>query len=142
MKSTLRYALAGLLGSVAVVAIVSPWLDEPGRTGLLVAAALAWTVQVTAFGVLVRFRESTKGFLAAWVGGTVVRMTLILLAAWTVVRFPELPPAPTLLGLAGILFGLLLLEPFFFGKGTSPESDGATNTTDELRMHTATMDAA
>lgn len=142
MKSTLRYALAGLLASIAVVAVVSPWLDGPGRTGLLAAAALAWTVQVTAFGALVHFRESTKGFLTAWVGGMLVRMTLILLAAWAVTRFPELPPAPTLLGLAGILFGLLLLEPFFFGTESSSEPDGATHTTDEVGMHTLTMDTA
>lgn len=145
-----RYGLAALLVTLLGIGLAWPWLGETGRNGLMVAAAIAWTVQTAAFAVLVRFRESARGFLAAWVGGTLVRMGLILLAAWAVVRFPGLPPAPTLLGLAGFFFGLLLLEPLFFGPGgtdgpgASPgdarDAPGRGTTIDTL--DTATMDTA
>ena len=123
MTRTARYALATLVAALAGSALVWPWLDEGGRLGILVAAGVAWTVQVGTFGALVRFRGTVNGFLAAWAGGTVLRMGLVLVAAWVVVVVPALPPAPTLLGLAGFLFAMLLLEPFFFGSGSSPATD-------------------
>lgn len=142
MKRTVRYALAGLLACLVGIAAIAPWLGGPSRYGLVVAAGLAWVVQVSAFAALVRFRESAKGFLAAWVGGTVVRMALVLVAAWAVVRFPELPPAPTLLGLAGFFFGLLLLEPFFFGPGGEAAPGTNAHAPSTGRPGMATMDTA
>ena len=40
-------------------------------------------------------------------------MVVILGAALVLTQVKGLPPAPTLLGLAGFFFGLLLLEPLF-----------------------------
>jgi hypothetical protein len=79
----------------------------------LVAALVAYPIQMLAFFLLVRYWEDRKRFLFFWVGGTAVRMGVILLAALALTRFDGLPPAPTLLGLAGFFFGLLLLEPLF-----------------------------
>ena len=96
-----------------VIAGSWPWLSPSARTGLLVAALVAYPVQMLAFFLLVRNWGQTKRFMIVWVGGTVVRMGVILVAALVLTRVTALPPAPTLLGLAGFFFGLLLLEPLF-----------------------------
>ena len=62
---------------------------------------------------VVKFFDDRKRFLLMWAGGTVVRMGVILGAALILTQVEGLPPAPTLLGLAGFFFGLLLLEPLF-----------------------------
>ena len=77
------------------------------------AALVAFPIQMLAFFLLVRFWEDRKRFLLVWIGGTVVRMGVILVAALALTRVEGLSPAPTLLGLAGFFFGLLLLEPLF-----------------------------
>ncbi len=79
----------------------------------MVAALVAYPIQLVAFILLVRFWSDGKRFLMVWVGGTVVRMGVILLAALIVSQSEALPVATTLLALAGFFFGLLLLEPLF-----------------------------
>lgn len=86
------------------------------------AALVAYPIQLVAFFMLIRYWGEEKRFLMVWIGGTVARMGVILVAALTVWRMEVLPPAPTLLALAGFFFGLLLLEPLFLrpqeGEGT------------------------
>jgi len=108
-----RYGGVALVALLLVIAGLWPWASPPARTGILVAAAVAYPVQILAFVLLTRFWGEGKRFLVVWVGGTVARMGVILLAALAVSRTDWLPPAPTLLALAGFFFGLLLLEPFF-----------------------------
>lgn len=103
------------------VALLWPWVDPSARRGLLLAALVAYPVQVCAFALLVRWRDRMNRFLAAWVGGTLVRMGLILAVALVLLRVPDTEPLATLLSLAGFLFGLLLLEPFFF-RGSMAEA--------------------
>lgn len=123
---TARYAAAGL-GLVAGVGLVLGLLMDPiGGRGVLLAGGIAWTVQVVAFGALLRYREGATSFLVAWSAGTLVRMGVIFLGALLVIRVPELPPAPTLLALAGFFFGLLLLEGFFFWRATAETARGGT----------------
>jgi len=109
----LRYGGVALAFVLVVIAGCWLWLSPEGRTGILVAAGVAYPIQMLAFFLLVRFFEDRKRFLLVWVGGTVVRMGVILGAALVLTRADGLPPAPTLLGLAGFFFGLLLLEPLF-----------------------------
>ena len=112
MSRTAGYgaACAGLT-SIAVLGLW-PLLDGAGRTGILVAAAVALPCQVVAFAILqARFGQWNR-FLAAWVGGILARFALVFAAA-VAVAFTELPAAPTLLGMAGFLFAMLLLEPVF-----------------------------
>jgi hypothetical protein len=86
---------------------------------------VAFPVQILAFFLLVRYLGREKGFLLVWLGGTVVRMGVVLVAALLLTQVGELPPAPTLLGLAGFFFVLLLLEPLFLRSG-------GTETTESL----------
>lgn len=121
MTQFVRYGGAAFLVLLLVMAGLWPWVSPAVRTGLLVAAVIAYPVQMTAFGFLVRFWGEGKRFLLVWMGGTVVRMGVLLLAALAVSRMDALPPAPTLLALAGFFFGLLLLEPLFL-RPRGPES--------------------
>jgi len=108
------YALASIVFLILVVLAFWPWLDDAGRRGLVAAAAVAWPIQIVAFGILMANRFELKRFLIAWVAGTLVRMALIGIAAVALTRWTTVAMVPTLLGLAGFFFGLLLLEPVFF----------------------------
>jgi len=108
-----RYGGVALLVLLVANAGLWPWLSPSARTGVFVAALVAYPIQMLAFFLLVRFWGDRKRFLLVWVGGTVVRMGVILVAALVLTRVDWLAPAPTLLGLAGFFFGLLLLEPLF-----------------------------
>jgi hypothetical protein len=103
------------LALLLVIAGCWPWVSPSARAGILVAALVAFPVQIAAFSLLVRFWAERRRFLFVWVGGTVVRMGVILLAALAVSQTDFLSPTPTLLSLAGFFFGLLLLEPLFLG---------------------------
>ena len=113
MTRVVRYGGTALLVILLVIAGLWPLLSESARTGVLVAAAVAWPVQVVAFGFLIRYWGDPRRFLAAWVGGTLARMAVIVVAAILLMQVSEVPPAPTLLALAGFFFGLLLMEPLF-----------------------------
>ena len=113
MNQITRYGGVAFLGLLLIIAGLWPWLTPPARTGILVAALVAYPIQILAFFLLVRHWGDTNRFLLFWVGGTVVRMAVVLAAALVLTRVESLPPAPTLLGLAGFFFGLLLLEPLF-----------------------------
>jgi hypothetical protein len=117
VNPVLRYGGAALLLLLVANAGLWPFLSPPARIGLAAAAMVAFPTQVLAFYLLVRFRGEGNRFLLVWVGGTVVRMGLVLVAALMLTRVVALPPAPTLLGLAGFFFGLLLLEPLFLRPG-------------------------
>ncbi len=113
MTQILRYGGVALLVLLLIITGFWPWVSPSARSGLLVAALVAYPVQMVAFFLLVRFWSEGKGFLVVWVGGTIARMGVILLAAVAVSKVESLPAAPTLLALAGFFFGLLLLEPLF-----------------------------
>jgi len=113
VRQVVRYAVTALVILSVVVIGLWPWLDAGGRLGILAAAVVAYPVQVTAFALLLWQRDRGSRFLAAWVGGTVVRFGVILAAAFIVVGSERIAAAPMLLALAGFFFGLLLLEPAF-----------------------------
>lgn len=114
MTGTLRYAAA--CGALACAGVLATWplLDGSGRTGVAVAAALALPLQIGAFAALAWGWSAGNRFLAAWVGGMLARMVAIG-GAVAVVVLADLPPAPTLLGLAAFFFSMLLIEPLFIG---------------------------
>ncbi len=113
MRSLTGYGTAAVVLVGTATALSWPFLGTAGRQGLLAAGGIALAVQLPAFGLLLRFRFDPRKFLLVWGGGTVVRLGLVLVAGFVVGRTTRLAPAPTLLGLAGFLFALLLLEAFF-----------------------------
>lgn len=110
MKRWLRYAL--MAAGVCGFAVLAGWLalDGPGFNGVRMAVLFALPLQLIVFGILVVQRTGSTGFLAVWVGSTLLRMLSIGLMAWVVVRRDDTDPLAALLTLAGLLFVLLLLE--------------------------------
>ena len=110
----MRYALTGT--AFVALAIAGLWwfLDAGGRSGVLIAAAIALPVQAGAFWGLMILKHKVNGFLAMWVGGTFLRMLVLAAAAVFAIRTEMDGAVPMLLSLAGFFFGLLLLEPMYF----------------------------
>jgi hypothetical protein len=113
LSQIVRYGGVALGAVLLVNAGLWPFLSPSARMGILVAALIAYPIQMVAFFMLIRFWGEGNRFLLVWVGGTVVRMGVLLVVALVVSLTETLPPAPTLLGLAGFFFGLLLLELLF-----------------------------
>lgn len=110
----MKYAATGG-GAIALIVLgLWPLLDASAWSGVLVAAAIALTVQTAAFAVLHQSQGALNGFMMAWVGGMMVRMLVIAAVAVIVIRSGTESAVPMLLALAGFFFGLLLLEPVFF----------------------------
>jgi hypothetical protein len=116
LSRIIRYALAcvGLVGAGSLLAALA--LEPPDVKGVLMAAAVAVPVQIVAFAALARAEAGSNAFLAAWMGGTLARLVVVGVAAWVLVGLQGLPGAPTLLGLAGFFFAMVLMEPWFLRK--------------------------
>lgn len=125
MRESWSYAVVAFLLLALVLAALWPVLPPEAYRGVLVAAAVAYPVQVVAFGLLLRYRREVKGFLTAWVGGTLVRMALVGGAGVLLAVSEVLPPVPTLVALAAFFFVLLLLEPLFFRKAVQRTAPGS-----------------
>jgi hypothetical protein len=115
----LRYSGACVGVVVVGVAIAAAALDRSGLMGVLAAGAVALPIQIGAFALMARAPAGTNAFLAAWVGGTLVRLVVVGIAAFGLAALPELPRAPTLLGLVAFFFLMLLLEPVFLRLGAN-----------------------
>ena len=121
MSASLKYAVAGVCAISLIVAGLWPFLDVAARKGVLVAAVIALPIQVAAFAVLIRYRGELNGFLAAWVGGMMIRMLVVAVVAVAAIRTDAEGAVPTLLALVGFFFGLLLLEPVYL-RGRSNQT--------------------
>ncbi len=124
MRRWLRYA-AVAAGLVALTVIVG-WglLDEAGRQGLLLAGGVALAVQLAAFGILAVQETGSPGFLGAWVGSTFLRLLAVVgVVLWAATR-DELDTLVTSLTLVGLLFVLLLLEPWALREAPTDRSNG------------------
>ena len=121
MSNVTKYAFTGLVGVALITLVFMPFLDSAGRRGLVIAAFIALPIQVVAFTAMLSFRSNWNRFLAVWLGGTLLRMVVIALAAFVAVRLDLEGLAPMLLALAGFFFGLLLIEPIYL-KSEHPET--------------------
>ena len=113
MRALGRYALIGLLMIAVAVVALFPFLDDDGRTGILVAAAVAYPVQVVAFGLLLRVRGDPSRFFVWWGAGVAVRVGVVIIIGLVALRIESLGAEVLLLSVAGFFFGLLLIEPAF-----------------------------
>ena len=113
MSNVTKYAFTGLVGVALITLIFMPFLDSSGRRGLVIAALIALPIQIVTFAAMLSFRSNWNRFLAVWLGGTLLRMVVIGLAAFVAVRLDSEGLVPMLLALAGFFFGLLLIEPIY-----------------------------
>lgn len=118
MSASLKYATTGGGAIALIVLALWPFLDAAARDGVLLAAAIAVPVQLLAFAMLVRYRDRLDGFMAAWVGGTFLRLLVIAVVAAVVIRADAEGAVPMLLALAGFFFALLMLEPVYLRSGS------------------------
>jgi len=116
-----RYALTGFLMIAVAVAALFPFLDDEGRRGILVAAVVAYPVQIAAFGLLLRSRGDPSRFFVWWGAGVAVRVGVVIVVGIVALRIESLGAEALLLSLAGFFFGLLLIEPAFF-KGADRDA--------------------
>ena len=120
----IRYALTALLVVGLGATGLSVLLEGPGRRGVLLAALIAYPVQVVAFGLLVRARQEAGRFVVWWGAGIALRLAAVVGAGVAASRLMSVQPAAFLLSLVGFIFVLLLLEPVFF----EPQGKGARTT--------------
>ena len=123
MTAALKYTASGAVFVTAVVAASWAFLDPASRNGVALAGAVALPLQAILFSVLLHFRGEGNGFLAAWLGGTFVRVTAVAIVAAVLISSGANGGGATLLALVGFLFGLLLLEPVFFRRETTSTAD-------------------
>ena len=97
----------------AVIAALFPFLEDDGRMGVLIAAGVAFPVQVVAFGLLLRARGEPSRFFMWWGVGVLVRIGVVIVVGIVALRIETLGAEALLLSLAGFFFGLLLIEPVF-----------------------------
>ncbi len=112
MRQTWVFA-AFALGLVAMVLLVArPLLGASGWTALAVAGMVGWSAQVALRLLLTPWRRDAKQFMKAIAAGAIGRMLVVAVAiVWVAVR-GHAHPVLFLIGLAGFLFVLLMLEAF------------------------------
>jgi hypothetical protein len=113
IKAWLAYAVAGLVVT-AVITIVAAMLAAPdaGRA-IVLAAAIAYALQLVAFAVLLAVRDQAHLFLTGWLGGMLLRFGALGGCLFWASRTTYVPRAPLVVSLVGFIFVLLLLEPVF-----------------------------
>lgn len=114
MRRWLAYAASSVLAVALVTAGLWPVVDDDARRGLVVAGSAATVVQWAAFGLLLALRRRENGLLLGMAGGTAGRLGALGIAGLAV-SFGDLEMSASalILGLAGFLFGLALLEAVF-----------------------------
>ena len=110
MKGWVRYAVlaTGVTALAVLAGSMAP--EAAARRGVFVAAGVALPLQLAIFALLGAQRTGSAGFMAVWVGSTLLRLLAIGGLAWWVVRREDVDPMWALLSLAGLLFVLLMLE--------------------------------
>jgi len=106
--------------AVAVAALF-PFLEDEGRRGVLLAAVVAYPVQVAAFGLMLRARGEPSRFFVWWGVGVVVRIGVVIITGLGALRIEPLGVEALLLSLAGFFFVLLMIEPVFL-KGADKDA--------------------
>lgn len=109
----LMYAGAGLAVVGAITIVAALLVDPAARPAVMVAAAIAYLLQLIAFALLLAVRDKAHLFMGGWLGGMVLRFGALGACLYWASRTSVLPRAPLVLALVGFIFLLLLLEPVF-----------------------------
>ena len=114
MRAFWQYFLTVLGGITSVGAVAWTFTDSAGRQTVIVSAALALVVQMSAFAVARGMRE--RHLMLGWGLGSVMRFAALVLYAVIVARLWRAPVAPALLSFVGILFVTTVVEPVFLKR--------------------------
>lgn len=114
MSRWLAYAGASTALVAAITTSLWGFADAPQRRGLMAAGVVAVVVQWAAFALLLALRRRDNGLLLGMAGGTAGRFGALGLAGLAA-SFGDLAmsTAALILGLAGYLFALALMEALF-----------------------------
>lgn len=108
-----RYALIGILVVVLGVTVLWMLLDDSERVGVILAAFIAYPVQVFSFWLLLCARGEPTRFMFYWGIGIMLRVLTVVTVGLVSWKFELMEPAALLLTLVGFFFVLLLMEPAF-----------------------------
>lgn len=111
MRAWRTYAVWSAAVLLLLAVVVGLALPARATGWIWTSAAVAYGVQLAAFGALVAVRRRPERFVAGWVGGIALRIATVAALALWVVRGPS--AAAALLSLVGFLFVLMLMEPVF-----------------------------
>jgi hypothetical protein len=117
VKAWLAYAGAGAAVTLAGAVVAVLVAGAEARGAVWFAAAVAYVLQLAAFGALVAVRGRSELFLLGWLGGLVLRFAGLGVVAYWLSRSDAFPLAPALLSLVAFVFVLLLMEPLFLRRG-------------------------
>jgi hypothetical protein len=117
LRAWLTYAGAGLVVTAVAAGAASLILEGEAARAVRITGAIAYGLQLVAFAMLLSVRGKDALFLAGWVGGMFLRFAGLGVVAWWVTATAALPREAALISLAGFLFLLLLMEPFFLRRG-------------------------
>lgn len=112
-KAWLAYAAAGLVLVVLITIVAAALADTTARRAIVIAAVIAYVLQLVAFGLLLALRDKAHLFIAGWLGGMLLRFGALGACLFWTSRTTALPRTPLVLSLVGFVFMLLLLEPVF-----------------------------
>lgn len=108
-----RYALIAILVVFLGVTVLWMLLDDSERVGVILAAFIAYPVQVFSFWLLLRARGEPTQFVFYWGIGIMLRVLTVITVGLVSWKFELMEPAALLLTLVGFFFVLLLMEPAF-----------------------------
>ncbi len=117
MSALARYAVTSMVLIGLGAAVISWFLDASGRKGVLLAALIAYPVQLVAFRLLERAEQEAGRFFFWWGAGIAIRVTVLILVGLASFRLESVGPAALLLSLAGFFLLLVLIEPMFLNRG-------------------------
>lgn len=118
-----RYVLACAALVAVTAGVMSPILPPGTQMGLWVAGVAAWVIQGLAAWARIRWGRQPERLLAVWAWSAGARLSAVGIAAFAVYRFESLHPVSTLVGLAGYLFAMMLLEPTLLRLDSSAQTD-------------------
>jgi hypothetical protein len=124
VSASVRYGAAAVTLITLATLLLWPFLQPAGRSGVLLAAAVALPIQIGSFALLLRFRGEVRRFLTVWVGGTLLPMLAIGAVAFLVLRSGTDGVVATLFALASFFFALLLIEPMYFRDAVRADAAG------------------